>query len=196
MASIASCRQCLRRRRRRLRTYLATLFMPKLHELQRMADDLTEERRSQSAVGQPRHQPAALVGLMAINSPFRSSADLVAEALKNLGVLAAGQPVDPEDFAYVNERLDPIFASSAMLEIVYVADAEQHPRCLVSDLADIVAGECATKFGIHGEEYVTLVNKGLGGAMGVEIGAGSAAKSLKIMNRGRPTYEVQRILNY
>lgn len=133
---------------------------------------------------------------MAINSPYRSSADLVSEALANLGVLAAGQPIDPEDFNWVNEKLDSIYRKLAGLEVVYVADADNIPGAWFSDLADIVAGECASKFGIAGDEYVKLVNKGLGGAAGVEIGAGTAAKSLKIMNRGRPTYEVLRMQNF
>lgn len=133
---------------------------------------------------------------MAINSPFRSSADLVTEALANLGVLSAGQPIDPEDFAWVNEKLDPIFRKLAGLEIVYVADPANIPGAWFADLADIVAGECATKFGITGEEQMTLVNRGLGGAGQVEIGAGTAAKSLRVMLRGKPTYEIQRIQNF
>lgn len=130
---------------------------------------------------------------MAINSPYRSSADLVTEALANLGVLAPGQAIDTEDFAYVNEKLDPIFRLIAALEIAYVADPGNIPGEWFAPLADIVAGECATKFGIVGDEYVKLINKGLGGAAGVDIGAGTAAKSLKIMGRGRPTYEIFRM---
>lgn len=133
---------------------------------------------------------------MAINSPFRSSADLVTEALANLGVLSAGQAIDPEDFAYVNEKLDPIFRKLAGLEIVYVSDPANIPGAWFADLADIVAGECATKFGHVGEASATLINKGLGGSGPVEIGAGTAAKSLKIMGRGRPTYEVQRMQSF
>jgi hypothetical protein len=133
---------------------------------------------------------------MAINSPFRSSADLVTEALASLGVLAAGQPIDPEDFNWVNEKLDSIFRKLGGLEVVYVADADNIPGAWFSDLADIVAGECASKFGLVGQEFIDKVNKGLGGAAGVEIGAGTAAKSLKIMNRGRPTYEPLRIMNF
>lgn len=113
-----------------------------------------------------------------------------------MGVLSAGNPIDPEDFNYVNEKLDPIFRKLAGLEIVFVSDPGNIPGLWFSDLADIVAGECATKFGIVGQEYVTLVNKGLGGAAGVEIGAGTAAKSLKIMGRGRPTYEPLRFMNF
>lgn len=133
---------------------------------------------------------------MAINSPYRSSADLVTEALGNLGVLSAGQPVEVEDFNYVNEKLDPIWRKLAGLEIVYVSDPDNIPGAWFADLADIVAGECASKFGLVGQEFMDKVNKGLGGAGNVEIGAGTAAKSLKIMGRGKPTYEIQRIQNF
>lgn len=133
---------------------------------------------------------------MGITSPYRSSADLVSEALANLGVLAAGQPIDPEDFSNVNEKLDAIYRKLAGLEIVFVSDRDNIPGAWFADLADIVAGECASKFGLVGQEFIDKVNKGLGGVGGVEVGAGTAAKSLKIMNRGRPTYEVQRIQNF
>lgn len=133
---------------------------------------------------------------MAINSPYRSSSDLVLETLKNLGVLSVGNPVDVDDFNYVNEKLDPTFRKLAGIEVVFVADPDNIPGAWFSDLADIVAGECASKFGLVGQEFVDKVNKGLGGAGGVEIGAGTAAKSLKIMGRGRPTYQPQRIVNY
>lgn len=129
---------------------------------------------------------------MMSTSPYRTSRDLVNEALANLGVLAAGQPVDPEDYAYANEKLDSILRKLAALEIVYVPDADNIPGAFFSDLADIVAGECATKFGSTPDDYVKMVNRGLGGAGGVPVGAGTAAQSLKIMNRGRPTGEVLR----
>jgi hypothetical protein len=47
----------------------------------------------------------------------RTSDDLVLEALASLGVLSAGQPVDPEDQAYVASKLDGIFRTLAALEI-------------------------------------------------------------------------------
>lgn len=133
---------------------------------------------------------------MAINSPFRSSADLVTEALANLGVLSAGNPIDVEDFNWVNEKLDPIFRMIAALEIAYVSDPSNINGEWFAPLADIVAGECASKFGLVGQEFMDKVNKGLGGAGNVEIGAGTAAKALKIITRGRPTYEPHRMTNY
>jgi hypothetical protein len=133
---------------------------------------------------------------MAINSPYRSSADLVSEALSNLGVLSAGNPIDVEDFNWVNEKLDAIFRELAGLEIAYVPDPDNIPGAWFAPLSDIVAGECASKFGLVGQELMDKKNLGLGGAGQVPIGAGTAAMALKIMTRGRPTYEPLRITNF
>ena len=120
-----------------------------------------------------------------VSQPFRTSSDLVLETLANLGVLAAGQTVAPEDFAYIETRLDSIFRKLGALEIVYVADPNNIPGEFFLDLASIVAGECAQKFGA-GPEFVQL-------GLGVPPGAGAAAQSLKIMTRGRPTGEALRV---
>ena len=120
---------------------------------------------------------------------YRTSNDLVVEALANLGALVAGQQPDVEDYNYVNEKLDAIFRKLNALEICDVPDPQNIPGVWFSDLADIVAGECVTKFGQSAEEYVKLINKGLGGVQGVDVGSGAAAKSLRQINRGRPTGE-------
>jgi hypothetical protein len=133
---------------------------------------------------------------MAITSPFRTSTELITLVLQRSGLLSIGNSPDLEDVANVNTQLDSIYRKIAGLEIAYVSDPNNIPGAWFSDLADIVAGECGTSLGIVGEELTSLVNKGLGGVGGVEIGAGTAAKSLKIMTRGRPTYEVQRIQNF
>lgn len=115
------------------------------------------------------------------------------EVLKRTNVLAVGQAVDPEDFALVNDSLESIFRKLAALEIVYVGDRDNIPAAWFADLADIVAGESASNLGISGQDLADLVNKGLGGLGGIDVGAGAAAKSLKIINRGRPTYETFRM---
>jgi hypothetical protein len=118
---------------------------------------------------------------------FRTQQDLVNKALANLGVLSPGQPVDIEDFNLVQIEVDPMLRKLNGLEIVYVADAEAIPGQWFSDLADILAGECATKFGaVSPEHYGLLVNRGLG----MPPGAGIAALSLKQQTRGRPTFEI------
>jgi hypothetical protein len=129
---------------------------------------------------------------MANTSPYRTSTDLITEALANLGDLASGQSIDVEDFNFVQEKLDSIFRKLAGLEVCYVADPNNIPGAWFSDLADIVAGECATKFGLTGQDLQNMINKGLGGAGGVPVVGGTAAQSLKIMTRGRPTGEILR----
>ncbi len=133
---------------------------------------------------------------MATNSPYRTSSDLVLQVLDDLRVVTVGEPVDPEDFNKVNVQLDSIFRKLAGLEIVFVADPNNIPGAWFFDLAKIVAGEICGGFGFVGQEFIDKVNEGLGGQGGTEIGAGAAAKSLKIMGRGRPTYEPLRFVNY
>ena len=130
---------------------------------------------------------------MAPTSPFRTSSELITLVLQRAGVLDIGNAPDVEDVTNVRTQLDSIFRKIAGLEIAYVADSDNIPGAWFTDLADIVAGECGSSLGIVGEELTTLVNKGLGGAGQVEIGAGTAAKSLKIITRAKPTYEVQRM---
>jgi hypothetical protein len=130
---------------------------------------------------------------MATTSPYRSSSDLVLEVLKRTHVLSPGQAVDPDDYAIVNGSLESVYRKIAGLEIVYVGDRDNIPAAWFSDLTDIVAGECATSLGLSGQDLTDLVKKGLGGVDGVDVGAGAAAKSLKIISRGRPTYETLRM---
>lgn len=127
---------------------------------------------------------------MVMASFFRTSDDLIKEVLAILGVLSAGQPVDPEDYSYVQTKLDPIRRELGTLEICAVNNIDQIPGDWFSPLADVVAGECATKFGATTEDYVRLKNNGLGGAGSVKIGAGTGAMALKQMARSRYTGQV------
>src|SRR5579872_7067912 len=133
---------------------------------------------------------------MAINSPYRTSSDLVLQVLDDLRVVTVGEPVDPEDFNKISNQLDSIFRKLAGIEVVFVADPNNIPGAWFKDLSKIVAGEVCGSFGYVGQEFIDKVNEGLGGQGPVEIGAGAAAKSLKIMGRGRPTYEPLRFVNY
>jgi len=127
---------------------------------------------------------------------YRTQADLISAVLANLGVLAAGQDIDVEDSDLVAKSLDSIFRKLAGLEIVAVNDPDNIPGAWFFDLADIVAGEMAPSFGSTPDDFVKLVNKGLGGAGGIPVGAGTAAMSLKIMTRNRPTYETLRTYSF
>lgn len=126
---------------------------------------------------------------MAISGRYRSQADLITETLANLGVLAVGQAQDPDDTAYVTAKYDSILRMLASLEICFVADPNNIPGEWFAPLADIMAGECATKFGSSPEDYTKLKNQGLG----IPPGTGAGAMALKAITRGRPTFERQRV---
>lgn len=126
---------------------------------------------------------------MAIAGRFRNQADLVTAILARLGVLAPGQAQDPEDTAYVTAEIDSIFRMLNDLDIVALPDSNNIPGQWFAPLADILAGECATKFGSSPDDFAKLKKQGLG----EPAGSGSAAMALKAMTRGRPTGEQLRV---
>lgn len=130
-------------------------------------------------------------------SPYRTQTDLINETLKNLGVLSAGNAADPEDFAYVKEKVDPVIRQLAGLDICYIGDPDNIPGELFDALANVMAGACCTKFGSTPDDRRALVANGLGGGdSGVPVGAGSGAQILRQLNRGRPTYETLKTLSF
>lgn len=132
---------------------------------------------------------------MATNSPFRTRVDLVTSALAKLGVLSTIEPPAVEDVAYVDGEIDAICRKLEGLEVVFVADRGQPgpvggniPGQWFDDLATIVADLCSAKFGLPAADAALLTTKGLGNPPGT----GAAAMSLKKMQRGRATFEIQR----
>lgn len=130
---------------------------------------------------------------MPSTGPYRTQSDLITRVLDITGVLSVGQPIDPEDYAKVQVNLDSWLRKLAADEIVYVPDSNNIPALWFEDVAAIVAGLVAPSFGISGQDLSDLVNAGLGGSAGTMPGSGTAAKSLKLMLRGRPTGEVLRV---
>lgn len=126
---------------------------------------------------------------MAIGGRYRTSADLAMQALGELGVLAPGQPIDVEDSSLITNNLDSIFRQLSALEICYIPDPNNIPGEWFFPLAKIVASQCAQLFGVSTEDYQKLTSEGLGNPPGT----GAAAKALKEMRRGRPTFEPLRV---
>jgi hypothetical protein len=126
---------------------------------------------------------------MAISGRYRTEQDLITETLANLGVLAPGQSIDVEDYNYVAEKLDSLLRTLAALEICFVSDPNNIPGEWFASLADIMAGECATKFGANTDDYTRLKTQGLG----VIPGEGTGARALKMITRGKPTGERLRV---
>lgn len=130
---------------------------------------------------------------MPSTGPFRTQNDLITRVLDIVGVLSVGQPIDPEDYAKVANNLDTWARKLAADEIVTIPDVNAIPSVVFEDVAAIMAGLVAPSFGITGQDLADLVGNGLGGnPSGAQPGSGTAAKSLKLMLRARPTYEVLR----
>lgn len=123
---------------------------------------------------------------------YRTQTDLINQALKNLGVLAAGNAADPEDFSTVQENVDPLIRTLASLDICYIGDPNNIPGELFLPLADVLADQCSSKFGSTPEDRAALNLKGLG----TPPGTGAGAMTLRQINRGRPTYEVLRTQSF
>ena len=123
---------------------------------------------------------------------YRTQADLINQALKNLGVLSAGNAADPEDDAFVRENVDPMIRMLASLDICYIGDPDSISGELFLPLAAVLADMCASRFGSSAEDQAALNAKGLGTPPGV----GAGAMMLRQINRGRPTYETLRTQSF
>lgn len=113
---------------------------------------------------------------------FYQRADLVGEALKNLGVLAAGDTPENEDFEYVDEKVDATIEELSALEVARVQDLDQIPLPWFNPLAAYLANSCKLKFSVSAEKAQVLDQE-----------AATALRKLKLMNRSTATYEPLRV---
>lgn len=107
--------------------------------------------------------------------------DLVLGTLEKLGVLATGQNPDVEETARVDGRLPGLIEEFAAREIVYVPDLEHVPLPWFESLTSMIAYECRDSFGVTGDDGQMLKDKN-----------DEAITKLRIMLRGRPTYQTLR----
>lgn len=115
----------------------------------------------------------------------RTESDLVTEILEKLMVVPEGQAPEADDFARVQLDLPSVLESLAGREIVYVPDINNIPGAWFMDLAKVCAYEMRDKFGVAGEALVTVTNANNEGIL-----------NLKVMTRGRPTYEPLRTVSF
>lgn len=104
--------------------------------------------------------------------------EFISRIAKNLGVLASGQNISTEDYASIEEAIDPSLDQVAAEEIVYVGDTSAIPNEWFFSLAAVVAFDLSADFSKFGEELVSLERK-----------ANKAKDALRLMTRGKPTGE-------
>lgn len=80
----------------------------------------------------------------------KTRADLIEQALANLGVLAAGQTPAAEDFDTVDGHVDQTFAALSDLDIVTVTDDAAIPIAWFQPLSVLLADDAAMEFGLPG----------------------------------------------
>jgi hypothetical protein len=80
----------------------------------------------------------------------RTRRDLVNEALTDLGVLAAGQTAEAEDFDGVNGKVDALFAWLESAQIYDIDDIEEIPDDVFNELSILLADRSCYMFGLPG----------------------------------------------
>lgn len=109
----------------------------------------------------------------------RTRNDLVNEALANLGILAAGQNANAEDFEAVDGKVDALVAWLEAVDIIDIDDIDAIPPEWFNPLAVLLADEAALMFGLSG----------VPSPQGAPPAVPMAIDKLRLTTYGRPTYE-------
>lgn len=117
--------------------------------------------------------------------PTRTRNDLVVKILEKLGVVPEGQAPEVEDTARIDRNLPSLLRALGAREIIYIPDIENIPDEWFLDLAKVCAYELRNEFGVTGDFEVTLANQNNEGV-----------SNIKVMTRGRPTYEPLKITTF
>ena len=115
----------------------------------------------------------------------RTQADLVIKILEKLMIVPEGQAPETDDIARVEGNLQSVINELAAREIVYVPDFSAIPDQWFMSLAKVCAYEMRDEFGIAGESLATVTAANSEGIL-----------NLKVMTRGRPTYEPLRTVSF
>jgi hypothetical protein len=82
----------------------------------------------------------------------KTSTELAEEAL---GVLQMGQQLNPEDVTFVEARIEPLVAQLGLEGSVYVGDADEIDDAYFLPLAERLALEVASRFGLQVPDLAT-----------------------------------------
>jgi hypothetical protein len=116
---------------------------------------------------------------------YYTQADLVTKILDNLGVVPTGNTPQLEDVNRVINLLPAIVASVAGREILYIPDLNNVEDKYFLPFASIAAFMCTKEFGTTGDDLANLTQDNQNSIL-----------QLKVMTRGRPTYEILRTQNF
>ena len=78
---------------------------------------------------------------------FKTRAQLINRALKNIGIIESGEAPSIEDFSSVDDLVDPLIAQLAADGIIYVSDVEEIELGVYLPLARILGNIAGPDFG-------------------------------------------------
>ena len=116
---------------------------------------------------------------------FRTENDLITKILEKLQIVPEGQAPEADDTARVEANLPSLLNELAAREIVYVPDINSIPDEWFLSLAKICAYELRDEFGLTGDAARECEKANIEGIL-----------NLKVMTRGKPTYETLRTLSF
>ena len=115
----------------------------------------------------------------------RTRRDLVEAALTKLGILAAGQTADAEDFEAVDDEVEPLLEWLEKAEILDLEDPEEIPLEFFQPLAVLLADRAALEFGLAG----IPMGQATPAVAGTPTPVQKAIDDIRLVNYARPTYE-------
>lgn len=77
----------------------------------------------------------------------KTRAELVTEALQNLGAIGTGQAAEDDDEDFVDSKVDSLLSQLRVDQICDVSDEDEIPDEWFDSLGQLLANNCATKFG-------------------------------------------------
>jgi hypothetical protein len=113
----------------------------------------------------------------------KTRVNLVHRALKNLGVLPAGQTPSDDEYNAIDDHVEPMLARLDALDIVQVVDPDSIDDEVFLPLGDILADTCKSEFGASQDQNLLALRV-------------AAERDLRIMSATRPTYKVLAVEGY
>jgi hypothetical protein len=92
---------------------------------------------------------------------FKTRDQLIYRALKNLGQIEPGEAPAAEDYAAVDDLVDPLIATLAVNEIYYVADPDEIDNEVYLPLARLLANAAGPDFGSAINEEAKRIDEAL-----------------------------------
>jgi hypothetical protein len=110
----------------------------------------------------------------------KTRAQLIARALKSLGQLDPGEAPSAEDYATVDDLIDPLVAQLAADEVVYIQDTDAIELEFYMPLARLLANAAGPDFGSPVNLEAKAFDEG----------------ELRRLSASKPTYQHQKALYY